>query len=301
MQATRRGSPRLGPWAVSAEHHADGETLRLRERPGGPPNGPHIVLVHGFEENWDTWLPLAAELPADLRVSALDLPWRAGSDYAWAEHGSSSVWLERALRLPSDPPTALVAHSFGASSLLELLTRRSPAAQVPAVLVAPVFRPHDRAVDPHFFGEAVTRFRRVLSEGMTVAMGPRAARLDAELLELMNGRIRERVEPHGFLQLYSMLARSGGLPLERVTVPVQLISGIGDASAPPDAIEVLRAGLLDLTLHQTHGLGHFCHVDQAREVAEEVLSFLTALGIACDTAPDDVDAPDIRLEEAMSA
>jgi pimeloyl-ACP methyl ester carboxylesterase len=286
---------------VSAEHHVDGETLRLRERPGGTSNGPHIVLAHGFEENWDTWLPLAAELPADLRVSALDLPWRAGSDYAWAEHGSSTVWLERALHLPAEPPTALVAHSFGASSLLELLTRRSPVAQVPATLVAPVFRPHDRAVDPHFFGEAVTRFRRVLGEGMTVAMGPRAKRLDAELLELMNGRIRERVEPHGFLQLYSMLARSSELPLEQVTVPVQLISGIGDASAPPDAIEVLRASLLDLTIHQTSELGHFCQVEQAAEVAEEVLSFLAALGIACDTAPDDVDALDIRLEEAMIA
>lgn len=295
MQATRRASPRPGPWAVSAEHHVDGETLRLRERPGGAPDGPHIVLVHGIEENWDTWLPLAAQLPADLRLSALDLPWRAGSDYAWAQRGSSSVWLERALLLPADPPTALVAHSFGASSLLELLTRRSPVAQVPAVLVAPIFRPHDPAVDPRFFGEAVTRFRRVLSEGMTVAMGPRAARLDAELLELMNGRIRERVEPYGFLQLYSMLARSGRLPLEQATVPVQLISGTGDPSAPPDAIEALRVGLLDLTVHQNEGLGHFCHVDQAREVAREVLSFLSALDI------DRTDAPDVRLEEAMSA
>ncbi|MFF0294325.1 alpha/beta fold hydrolase [Kitasatospora sp. NPDC004615] len=302
MYATRRGSPRHRPWALSADHIIGGESLRIWERPGAPDDAPHVVLAHGFEENWDTWLRLAALIPPGLRLSALDLPWRAGSSYAWTEHGSSAVWLERALELLEEPATALVAHSFGASSLLELLARDVPAVKAPAVLVAPVYRPHDRAVDPEYFTEAVTRFRRVLTEGMSVQLGPRAQRLDAELLELMQRRIRDRVEPHGFLQFYAMLARIPGLTLDRITVPVQLISGTKDMSAPPAAVRELRSRISDLTVHQSNRLSHFCQVEQAEEVAAEVLTFLGCLGIGFEgDRLTDPTTERIRIEEAISA
>ncbi|MFI6688334.1 alpha/beta fold hydrolase [Streptomyces sp. NPDC050485] len=302
MPATRRASPRSSPWALSADHHVGGEVLRVWERPGSPKGAPRIVLAHGFEENWDTWLPLAEHLPPQLRLTALDLPWRAGSSYSWTERGSSTVWLERALELLAEPPAAIVAHSFGASSLLELLTRSAQVAQVPAVLVAPVYRPHDRAVDENFFADAVLRFRGVLAEGMAVQLGPRARRLDAGLRELMQNKIRDRVEPHGFLQLYAMLARSPRLALDRVTVPVQLISGIDDPSAPPTAVDRLRSGLKDLTIHQEWGLGHFCQVQQAPKVAAEALAFLGALGIGrFDAAGIGRPADALRVQEAMSA
>ncbi|MGW3324482.1 alpha/beta fold hydrolase [Streptomyces virginiae] len=266
------------------DHEVDGEPLRIWERPaltpqGRPaltPRGRTLVLVHGFEESWEDWRVLAQHLPADTRLFALDLPWRSGSRHLWADRGASTAWLERALQLLPVRPDAVVAHSFGATTQLELLTRRTPSASIPTVLVAPVFRPHDRPVDALFFSEAIERFRAVLADGLRAQLGPRAEKIPADIVEAMIGKVRERVEPHGFLQFYATLGRGPGLALHRIEAPVLLVSGTHDPSAPPAAIDALMASIPDVRLHQDPGLTHFCQLQQPVRVAEQISAFLEA-------------------------
>ncbi|WP_432988620.1 alpha/beta fold hydrolase [Streptomyces sp. CA-135486] len=285
MLQSRETRPPAG-WSLTADDSSAGATLRLWERPGPHPGAPRIALVHGFEENWDSWLPLAAHLWSGLHLYALELPWRAGSAHTWGHHGSPAAWLERALTGLPVPPDAVVAHSFGATTLLESLALRSAAASVPAVLVAPVYRPHDDPADPAFYAEALARFRRVLADGMRVQIGPRAATLPEDLLDIMARKIRERVEPQGFLQFYAQLVRTAALDPGRVDVPVLFIGGTGDQAAPPAAVDELRARMTDLRVHQSPDLTHFCQTEQSQEVAARIDGFLAGLG----QAPTELEA-----------
>ncbi|MFJ1869708.1 alpha/beta fold hydrolase [Streptomyces sp. NPDC088097] len=284
MLLADRGTPRGGPWRQAVDHEVDGEFLRIWERPAHPPQGSPalprqvrtIALVHGFEESWGDWRVLAQHLPTDTRLFALDLPWRSGSRHLWADRGASTAWLERALELLPVRPDTVVAHSFGATTQLELLTRRTPSASVPTVLVAPVFRPHDQPVDARFFHEAINRFRGVLADGLRAQLGPRAEKIPADIVEAMIGKVRERVEPHGFLQFYATLGRGPSLPLHRIEAPVLLVSGTHDPSAPPAAIDALMASIPDVSLHQDPGLSHFCQLEQPVQIAGHITTFIEA-------------------------
>ncbi|KJY48069.1 MULTISPECIES: alpha/beta fold hydrolase [Streptomyces] len=275
----QRGSPSGASWKQYADREFDGETLRIWERPTDDPHAPRIALVHGFEESRQSWEPLTAHLSPDLRLYALDLPWRNGSQHRWASGGTSPAWLERALSLLPGRPDLIVAHSYGATTLLDLLTRRVEAARVPSVLVAPVFRPDDRPMDPGFFDEAVQRFRGVLADGLRAQMGPRAQTVPVDILASMADKVRERVEPHGFLQFYATLARCPDLRLEDVDVPVLMISGTRDPSAPPQAVDALRSRIPHFSLHQDPGFSHFCQLQQPGPVAEAITAQLTRLGL----------------------
>ncbi|MFI2200753.1 alpha/beta fold hydrolase [Streptomyces sp. NPDC020192] len=273
------GPPNGEAWRLVTERAVGGESLRVLERPAVSPGAPALVLVHGFEESPDTWLPLARRLPGQLHLYALRLPWCSGSPHRWADEGGSALWLERALGLLPSPPDAIVAHSFGATTLLNLLARRTADAQPPAVLVAPVYRPHDRPLDPEFYAEAVRRFRGVLGEGLRTRLGRRAATVPADILQAMSGKVRERVEPHGFLQFYATLARAAELPPYRITSPVRLVSGHHDPSAPPEAVRELLRRIPGAEARQDPSFGHFCQVQAPDAVAAHIVEFLSRLGL----------------------
>ncbi|MCN9244839.1 alpha/beta hydrolase [Streptomyces sp. RY43-2] len=273
------------PWRQIVDHEAGGEPLHVWESPGQDPRGPSLVLVHGFEENWESWLPLARRLPRDLRLFALDLPWRGGSHHRWTDRGSSATWLERALELLPVHPDAVLAHSFGATTQLELLTRSTPFSAIPTTLVAPVYRPHDQPVDSRFFGEAVDRFRSVLADGLRARMGPRGATVPPDIVDVMIGKVRERVEPQGFLHFYATLSRTPHLPLPLIEAPVLVVSGTHDPSAPVAAIDELRRAIPDVTIHQDANLDHFCQLRQPDRVAEQLLAFLAARGLCLAGRP----------------
>ncbi|MEU0167020.1 alpha/beta hydrolase [Streptomyces iakyrus] len=279
MLLADHGAPKDREWRLVTERVVGGEPLRVLERPAAAPGAPALVLVHGFEDGPGTWSPLARRLPGHLRLYALQLPWSSGSSHHWADEGGSALWLERALELVPRPPDAVVAHSFGATTLLDLLARRPALHQPPAVLVAPVYRPHDRPLDPDFYAEAVRRFRGVLGEGLRGRLGRRAATVPADIVEAMTGKVRQRVEPHGFLQFYATLARAAELPLHRITAPVRLVSGQHDPSAPPEAVRELMRRIPAAEARQDPSFGHFCQVQAPGAVAAHIVEFLGRLGL----------------------
>ncbi|MFF5964706.1 alpha/beta fold hydrolase [Streptomyces collinus] len=279
MLLADHGAPKDRDWRLVTERVVGGERLRVLERPAASPGASALVLVHGFEDGPGTWAPLARRLPGHLRLYALQLPWSSGSSHRWADEGGSALWLERTLALLPCRPDAIVAHSFGATTLLDLLARRPSVHQPPAVLVAPVYRPHDRPLDPDFYAEAVRRFRGVLGEGLRGRLGRRAATVPADIVEAMTGKVRQRVEPHGFLQFYATLARAAELPLHRITSPVRLVSGQYDPSAPPEAVRELMRRIPAAEARQDPSFGHFCQVQAPDAVAAHIVEFLGRLGL----------------------
>lgn len=246
---------------------------------GEPAEGPLIVLVHGLEDNWHSWLPMARHLGPAWRCLALDLPWRAGNDYGWRRHGSPGAWLTRELGKLGEPVAALVAHSFGAAAVLETLTGGAPVRA--AVLTAPLYRPPGQALTWKVFDKSRQRFGFQVSEGVRLRLGARAAAMNPAVVEAMCAKALERIGPAGFLTVFEQYLATAEFALGEVTVPTLILGGCADPSFGATHGAALAAHMPAATVVLEDGYDHFLHVRRAADVAPRVARFVAA---ACGPA-----------------
>lgn len=229
-----------------------------------------MVLVHGLEDAWSSWLPLAVLLDEEWRVTALDLPWRAGNDYRWRAADTAAGWLARALG--NDPVDAVVAHSFGANAALQLMAAGTlPGA---AVLICPLYRPPAVGVTWDVFDRARANFERLITDGIRARLGGRD--LEPDVLAAMAGKALDRIGPHGVLTAFDCFVASTDLPLEDVGQRALVLAGTADLSLSARAARALAARIPDAAVEIADDVDHFCHVRRPRLVAAHVRRFLRA-------------------------
>ena len=246
--------------------------------------GQVVVAVHGLEDTWESWWPLAERLAgsvAGYRTYALQMPWRTGNDYSWREAGSPAEWLATALARAPEPVSVLLGHSYGSNSILEHLAGATAAGAAAgagrpaaAVLVAPFYRPASLRPGEELYRRAFAGFRTIMDEGMRLRMGPRAAEVDPELLVGMTDKMLDRIGRPGYHALYEQFLDTTGLPLAAVTVPTLVTAGTGDESLAGERAVALAAAMpaADVRLHPDYG--HFCHLQQTADLAAEIVAFL---------------------------
>jgi len=240
-----------------------------------PGTGRPVLAVHGMEDSWRSWDPLARRLDGRYRFYALDMPWRTGNSYAWRKQGSAGEWLRRALTLLPEPVHTVVGHSFGANAVLDWLAAAAGGGALDgigaAVLVAPFYLPARSEVSED---RSLQSFRAVIAHGLTAKLGSRMADLEPDIVLAMGDKLLERVVPLGFPVFFDAFVASGRLGLAGVTVPTLVLSGTDDDSLTADRAAGLAADMPATSVHQRSRYSHFCHLEQADEVAAEVGTFL---------------------------
>ncbi|WP_367127679.1 alpha/beta fold hydrolase [Saccharothrix sp. HUAS TT1] len=240
-----------------------------------PGTGSPVVLAHGLEDTWTGWLPLVDGLAGDRTCYALDLPWRAGSAHGWCHDGTPGAVLRDVLAHLPEEPTAVVAHSFGANAVLELLAHDGLPGAVSAVaLLAPFFRPPTLTVDWELHENALAGVRRVMASGLRLRLGDRADRLGDDLLDAMAGTVVDRIGPVGFGAFFRSFVATTDLPLAAVTTPVLVLVGEDDECLRGERATALSRALPAARLRTRSHYSHFCHVEQAADVAAELDAFL---------------------------
>jgi pimeloyl-ACP methyl ester carboxylesterase len=239
----------------------------------GERGSPLVVLAHGLEDSWEGWRPMAARLPADWRVIALDLPWRPGNDYRWRRR-APAAWLADGLELAGEP-TTVVAHSFGANAALDLMC----AGRIgPAVLICPLYRPPEVALTWAVFDRSRRAFDQHMRDGLLMRMGRRADTLDPEILAKMIATAIDRVGPAGFLAVFEQFCASAGLPLAELAQPALVLAGGADPTLSRPAAAALAAAMPSASVFFRDHYDHFCHRRYAAEVAASVTDFVAASG-----------------------
>lgn len=245
----------------------------------GPGQGPPLVLAHGLEDTWRGWRPFVDALSAArFTCYALDLPWRAGSDYRWSDRVTSGELLAGALRLLPAPAAVLLGHSFGAVAVLEHLAGGDPR-PAGAVLLAPHYRPDAEPVTWRLFDAELGRFRQVIADGLRLRLGDRRHTLDPALVDTMVDKALDRVGPLGFLALVRQFLATTDLDLGSVPTPTLVVTGAADPALTSARGAALSRAMPTATVHTRPGGGHFCHIEDAAGVTAEVRRFLTALPV----------------------
>ncbi|MER7751416.1 alpha/beta hydrolase [Kitasatospora sp. NPDC097643] len=249
----------------------DGQTIGVRPLGG---QGPLVVAVHGAEGGWREWEPLAGRLADRFRLVALDLPWRAGNDYAWGRTAGAGEWLGRAMALLGEPAAGMIGHSLGANALLEYLCAPGRPALGGAMVFAPFYRPAADPVDEALEREFAGSFRFAVADGIRIALGARYEALGESLFESIVDTALDRIGEFGIGTLFRQFANTGTLDLSRVDVPTRVLVGDTDPALIRRRSDALGRAMPAATVSRRPAYGHCFHVSHADELAAEVGGFL---------------------------
>jgi len=234
-----------------------------------------MVFVHGLEDSWRSWHPLAEALVVPHRLDAVDLPWRAGSSHRWHRDGSAGTWLAGALDQPGGRADVLVGHSLGANAVLELLCSTRPSPVRCAVLIAPFYWPPTAPVDWALFERSKRNFRELIHGALRLRLCHRVDAIGPDIVEAMGDKAFDRIGPLGFAAWFEHFVASGQLPLERISVPVLLIASHADLGLPDGRVAAFARRLQRVdTVILDAGRDHFCHVTCAKVTAEPIVDFV---------------------------
>jgi pimeloyl-ACP methyl ester carboxylesterase len=236
-------------------------------------DAPTALLLHGLENTWASWRPLAAHLSQRWRVGAAELPWSAGNDYRWRREAPPAAWVADTLASCDEPPGLVVAHSFGAAALLEVLSTQPSTAVGSAVLIAPFYLHPKVTPSWRLFDVSRQQFHDQIRDGLRVNLGRRAAVIDPAIFERIAAKVMDRIGPAGFVAVFDQYLATASFPLAAVRVPGLVITGEDDVTLlERDAAALAEAPAL--TVVRKRPYGHFCHIRQPDQVARDITEFV---------------------------
>lgn len=245
-------------------------TSQRRDTPRAA-GAPRVVLLHGLGGSTAIWDGFVERSGTTLDFWDADLPWLSGSDGQWSQRADPWTWVRQAVHavLGAD---VVVAHSFAANLLLEMLSRAEVVRPKAVVLVSPFYRPAARDFDWATISYYLNGFHRIFEEGLRVSAG---GRLTEDMIGWMAERVRDRIGPYGWMRFFDAYLRTPFLNTSSVTVPVLVVAGENDIAARPSDATALAARLPDCRLTVLPGCGHFAMAERPCEFAEIVHDFLS--------------------------
>ena len=244
-------------------------TVTVRELRRGT---PRVLLLHGLEDSWTSWRTPAAGLPPDWGLVALDLPWRAGNDYAWRRAADPAGWLRNGLDQLDGAVDATIAHSFGATAALSLMAAGERRLGSAAVLISPLYRPPDAPVTWDLLDRSRTSFVRNVRDGVSVRLGDRA--IDPDVREGVLAKAVERVGPRALLATFDEFVASTDLPLHAITQRTLILTGAADAVLSDRAASALAERVPGARLCARDGFDHYCHLRRPAPVARLAADYI---------------------------
>jgi pimeloyl-ACP methyl ester carboxylesterase len=145
--------------APATDGTVDVDGARVHYRAWGPPGAPGAVLVHGTAAHARWWDHVAPQLPAGLRLAALDLSGHGDSD--WRARYSLDRWSEEVVAVAADAGISgapfIIGHSLGGTIAIRAAARYGGDLAGIVVIDSPLFEappePQETVMGSVFGGE----------------------------------------------------------------------------------------------------------------------------------------------------
>lgn len=277
----------------------DGVTIHVAD--AGPADGPAVMLVHGFPENWWEWRALIEPLAADgYRVLCPDLRGAGWSSAPRSRYTKTEMAEDLASVLDElgVATVTLVAHDWGGPvAFIMMLRHRSKVAGFFGVnTVAPWMKRDLRllrhlwrfgyqiplslpVLGPRLIGDAKARYFRLL--GSWVGDGFTVPEQD---VRMYIERMRQPGHAEAGSRWYRTFQTSealrwlrGEFELEdgvRLDIPVRWLHGTGDPVITPELLEGYADRITDFDLELVDGVGHWIVEQRPELVLDRLRAFL---------------------------
>lgn len=250
--------------------------------------GPPLVCLHGFIDNWRTWELVLPALEARYEVLAPALPGHAGGPSLPADFDDEALvaGVEQAMDDLGWDTAHVVGNSLGGYVALQLASRgraRTVVALAPAGGWAEDDPVHEERLEffttqQELLRQAVPFADQIVStpEGRRRATLYTAVNFEHIPAELLAHQIRGAAGCHGFEALIARF-QEGSYPLdaENITCPVRIIWGSEDQILPWPRCAVRYRNLFgEADWVELPGVGHCPQLDVPAQTAELIREFI---------------------------
>ncbi|MCV7436465.1 alpha/beta fold hydrolase [Mycobacterium seoulense] len=278
-----------------------GGGVRIHVAETGPADGPPVMLVHGFPQNWWEWRELIGPLAADgYRVLCPDLRGAGWSSAPASRYGKVGMADDLAAvldRLGAEP-VALVAHDWGGPVSFIMMLRHPEMVRgyFGVNTVAPWLKP-DLAtlrhlwrfwyqlpialplVGPRVIADPKGRFLRLLSSWVGGGFS-----MPGDDFWLYARRMREPGHAVAGSRWYRTFLTREFLPWvagryadARVEVPVRWLHGTDDPVLTPTLLRGYQAQVRDFDVELVDGVGHWFAEQRPDILLERLRNFLARI------------------------
>jgi pimeloyl-ACP methyl ester carboxylesterase len=238
-----------------------------------------VLLLHGMGGGVGNWDALAALLAPHLELWDVRLPWAIGADQAWARDTAVTQWVadpvEQIRRTTGRDPEVVVAHSFAANLILELLAGSDLLSGTPAILISPFCRGTQADLD---WSSVIPSMKSCFARVEEEIRLRRGSRVSDDIRKTMVQRAFELMGAYPPLRFYQVYMRTAQLGLETLTTPLLLVGGGDDIPAAVQSVAVLGQRIPPARAHIIEGCGHFPMTERPAEVARLIEDFINGSG-----------------------
>ncbi|WP_051897907.1 alpha/beta fold hydrolase [Sciscionella sediminilitoris] len=233
---------------------------------------PHtrVLLLHGLANSAAIWRSVTDGWPDGVEVWAADLPWRGTGSRSWSWQSDCAQWIEQAAARVPGGTDVLVAHSMSANAVLELLSA-TEAGYRAVVLVAPFYRADPEEFDWPAVQRSIANFEHTITEGIRTHA---AGRIPEERIAELGRLVCEKTGPYAWSRFFTMYLNTPWLRTSAIRIPVRVLSGGRDETAPAAEGQRLAEALPSGSVRVLAESGHFPMIEFPGEFRAAVCEFL---------------------------
>ncbi|MDT5133237.1 MAG: hypothetical protein QOE41_2548 [Mycobacterium sp.] len=275
---------------------ADGVTIHVAD--AGPPDGPPVMMVHGFPQNWWEWRRLIGPLAADgYRVLCPDLRGAGWSSAPGGRYWKNEMADDLAVVLDrlEVGPASLVGHDWGGPvAFIVMLRHPAKVAGFFGVNTLAPFLTWDLemlrnlwrfwyqipialpVLGPKIIADPKARYGHVVVDWVGAGFSPTDDDFD-----LFLGQLREPGHAVAGSRWYrTFLSREvlrwsrGEFANARIDVPVRWLHGTSDPVITPTLLRGYQQRIGDFDVEMVDGLGHWIVEQQPALVLDRLRRFL---------------------------
>lgn len=251
---------------------------RLRRPASGDGPAQSVLFLHGMGGGPGSWDALSALLPAKLELWDVNLPWAITGDPRWAQEPDVRQWVSTPIehvRAATGGPDVIVAHSFAANVVLELLADTDLLTGTPTVLVSPFYRDAPEDFDWSDVVPGMEQCYAKVAEEIVRRRGHRVSDADSEVIVR---RMLEFVGAYAPLRFHETCRRIPSLHLETLTTPMLVVGGDRDEfGAHAKDVCALAGRLPHAILAIVGDCGHFPMTERAPVLAALIDTFVDSV------------------------
>lgn len=232
-------------------------------------SGQTVLLLHGWANSWEAWLPIIPALSDQFTLILPDLP-GCGKTQTPADGWTTQLharWLESLLQTLDVVPETMIGHSYGGKILLEYTSGNYEFQPQKIVLI-----------DCSGIPNILTSKQKLLQQLARMTPSFLKKRMGSQVRSKMYekfGADSDYIVANSFqkLTLQLILKEDYTEKLANISQPTLILWGINDTSTPHWQGETMHT-LIPLNQFKSYDTGHFPHQEHPAEVVEEIQNFL---------------------------